>query len=250
MLRKLIDKEFESFIESYIIENGFENLITKPYIRYADTKDSKFLQLKEIICSEHHLPTDFLKDAVSVLSYFLPLTTVSAGTAEEGSDKYIVYNKVYALTKQMIPKINLHLINYINKLGYKAVSPYDTAPISKECMISRWSEKHIGAIAGLGTFGINGQLISDYGCAGRISTLVTTLPIEADKSIDEERCIYKKNGGCGLCIKSCVSGALTKNGFDKYKCMKYNEELAKSGLGEKNKCAFCSRGVPCAYKVP
>lgn len=247
MLRTIIDREFQGFIQNYIVEKELTNLIANPYIRYADAQNPEFIELRKTVHPEHHIPSDFLENAVTVLTYFLPLTPVSAGTTEKNSNQCAVYDKGYSLTKAMIPEINAHLISYIKSLGYQAVIPRDTAPVSRDCMVSRWSEKHIGVISGLGTFGLNRQLISDYGCTGRISTLVTTLPVKPDKTILEERCLYKKNGSCGVCIKRCVPGAITENGIDVYKCMKYNENLSKESS---NKCALCSRGIPCAYKIP
>jgi epoxyqueuosine reductase QueG len=182
-----------------------------------------------------------------VLVYFLPLTPVSAGTSKDGTESS-VYDKGFSLTKLLIPQINAHMAEYIKAIGYNAVIPTNTSPVSREIMVSRWSEKHVGAIAGVGTFGLNRQLISDFGCTGRISTLITDLPIEADEKIAEERCLYKRNGSCGLCVKRCPSGALTETEISPQICMKHNSSLGNNG--QRNKCARCSRGLPCSYRVP
>lgn len=73
-------------------------------------------------------------------------------------------------------------------------------------------------LGGMGTFGLNNLLLTDSGCCGYYSSLVTDLPAEADAQISEERCLYKRNGSCGLCAKRCVADALGTDGFDRNRC--------------------------------
>ena len=44
---------------------------------------------------------------------------------------------------------------------------------------------------------------------GRYFTIVTNLPVEADKPLKEENCLYKRGKSCGVCVKHCPSGALS-----------------------------------------
>ena len=62
------------------------------------------------------------------------------------------------------------------------------------------------------------MLITKTGCCGRYSTIVTNLDVQADSPLEEEYCLYKKNGTCGVCVQHCPSGALTFDGFNRYKC--------------------------------
>lgn len=78
---------------------------------------------------------------------------------------------------------------------------------------SKWSQRHVAYVCGHGTFGLNNMLISDRGCVGRYYSIITALPIETDPVVTEERCLYKRNGGCKLCVKRCVAEALTEKEF-------------------------------------
>lgn len=63
--------------------------------------------------------------------------------------------------------------------------------VDKEHIYSNWSQRHVGYIAGLGTFGLNNMLITDQGTCGRFYSLITNLPVEPDQPLQEERCLWK-----------------------------------------------------------
>lgn len=68
--------------------------------------------------------------------------------------------------------------------------------------------------AGLGFYGKNGMLICrEFGSYFFIGQVTHTLDIEADGE-SGERCL-----GCGRCIKECIGGALSEDGFDIKRCV-------------------------------
>ena len=71
-MKKKIEEAIWKLIETYCEENQVENIWLEPVVKFADAKDPKFEQLKEIVVPNHYVPTDSMEDAVTVLSWFLP----------------------------------------------------------------------------------------------------------------------------------------------------------------------------------
>lgn len=90
--------------------------------------------------------------------------------------------------------------------------------VGSEILLGERSHRHVGWIAGLGTFGINNMLITDKGCAGRMGLVVTDIRLETAKCPIKEYCLGKYNGSCGFCVRCCVNGALAEEGFDRFAC--------------------------------
>ena len=84
--------------------------------------------------------------------------------------------------------------------------------------MSRWSQRHVAYIAGLGAFGKNNMLITDRGCCGRFYSVVTNLDVEPDTPVEGERCLYRIDGSCGACMRKCRSKAINPGGFDRWAC--------------------------------
>ena len=114
---------------------------------------------------------------------------------------------------------------------------------------SRWSQRHVAYLAGHGTFGINNMLISDVGSVGRYFSLVTAMDIEPDLPVREERCLWKQDGSCGLCVKRCVAGALTETGFDRFRCLEQCLVNMERYPGA-DVCGKCTVELPCSYEIP
>jgi len=75
-------------------------------------------------------------------------------------------------------------------------------------------EVKAACLAGLGVRGTNSLLITPkYGSYVFIGEIVTNLELDAADA-DEKACIK-----CGKCIKSCPSGAISKNSFKKEICL-------------------------------
>jgi epoxyqueuosine reductase QueG len=69
------------------------------------------------------------------------------------------------------------LIRHIGESGGTAIAPSIEADYHAENMCPMWSERHAAYVAGLGTFGIHGALITEKDCSGRIGSVVTDLEI-------------------------------------------------------------------------
>ena len=77
---------------------------------------------------------------------------------------------------------------------------------------------------------------------------VCTLDEKIDKPLKEERCKYKIDKTCGVCVKRCEVEALTYEGFDRFKCSnncKKNLEIFGVDV-----CGKCVVELPCSYRNP
>jgi epoxyqueuosine reductase QueG len=115
-----------------------------------------------------------------------------------------------------------------------------------------WSHRSAAAIAGLGTFGANKLLITEKGSGGRFCTILTSAVLKANQVPIESKCLYLKNGSCGLCFKICPVNALFPDSIDKFACQnEVNKNEAKpkesTNLQSADTCGKCISVCPFAY---
>ena len=223
-----------------------EQLWGKPLVRFAAASDPLFASLKERVVVGHHVPQDYLPSAATVLSYFVPILRPIAASNQGGRGASPLWALVYLETNKLAGLLNQELTGWFASRGVKAVVPWDEGKVSHELPKSRWSQRHVAYIAGQGTFGLNNMLISDQGAVGRYFSLVTDLQIPPDPRVTEERCLYKKNGSCGLCVQRCFTGALTREGFDRFRCQAQldTQRAHFQGAGV---CGKCVVELPCSH---
>jgi len=253
-MKKYIQGIIENFIREYE-----KNTVTKwgnPLVGFAAAKNVTANAQK--IMKNHGAPEDVIDDAKTVIAYFVPFKKEMAETNRIGHMASAEWAQAYEETNVMLGEINNHLITVLGEKGWKAAVHPEAGGFDRKKLISNWSHRHIAYLAGLGTFGINNMLITEKGCCGRYSTIVTDIDVEADAPRQDELCVYKKDGSCGACMKKCPSGALTPEGFDRHKCYEvcmknaqiYTEFGSSYDSDEKSGsevCGKCIAGMPCAF---
>jgi len=248
-MHEVIENLIALAISDFCAKNTLDDIWRKPVVRFAAADAPGFADLKKVATPDHHLPSDFLPDAKTVISYFLPFKRKIPEGNLTGTDASPEWAKAYLDTNRMAVFINARICDYLKLMGHAAVSPTDAGMISLENPRSRWSQRHVAYLAGHGTFGINNMLISDSGSAGRYFSVITAMPMREDPIIDQERCLYKKSGVCGVCIKRCPENALSETGFDRFRCLERclkNEALYPGA----DVCGKCAVALPCSYRVP
>jgi len=248
-MKELITNKIIEFVKNYPAKKNVENIWQEPIVGFADANGSYIKALKEIVAPAHMLPEDFMENPNIVISYYIPFTKELAALNMnvEGNMAAQEWSDAYNLTNTMIADISQYIADLLNDMGYRAVPPTGVV-FDKQLILSNWSQRHIAYAAGLGTFGINNMLISEKGCCGRYGSVIANIPVEPDQIVEEERCLYKKNGSCKKCVQNCFSGALTTEGFDRKKCFEIcmlND--AKTGA---DVCGKCDIDIPCAFKAP
>ncbi len=282
----------ENAIKAYVATSPLNCLTTfnnapfydEPVIAFSNGDDTHFQELKKVIGDFHLTPREALEkhiqakgwkyggkseiENVSVISYTLPLpyeTRLSERNSTYGGSPR------YNHTRWRGNIFQLNLVNYVVSLleimGHNAVAPsgarFFELKSTPQGSMANWSERHIAYAAGLGTFGLNGLMITPKGCAVYLSSIVcdlTLTPTPRAYNHYMANCLYHRDGSCRQCIERCVGGAINEQGRSNIKCresMGQNQipTLRKLGLdkdliGLAPACGLCSTKVPCEDRIP
>jgi epoxyqueuosine reductase QueG len=152
-----------------------------------------------------------------------------------------------------------HMKAFLEQAGYGAVvpaldprfstkSPFTGDNSSQDYFTSNWSERHTAYICGLGTFGLSRGLITARGIAGRLGSIITTLPLEPTPR--SYTGLYDNCINCGACVRNCPVGAISaERGKRHPPCSAFLDRVT-----EKHKprygCGKCQVKVPCEDRIP
>ncbi|MHC2995555.1 MAG: epoxyqueuosine reductase [Candidatus Atribacteria bacterium] len=251
-MKKLLIRAIKDYVKNYRRINNTKNDWNEPLVAFASVMDPLFFELKKVVNISHNLPTDLMEDAQTVISYFISFQKEIVTGNTKGKIASEGWVLAYIETNKLIIDLNEYIAGQIAKADYKSVVLPPTHNFDKVRLVSDWSHKHIGYIAGLGKFGLHQMLISDRGCCGRLGSMITNLKLEPTKRPIEEYCLNKHNKSCGECVKKCINGALQIDNFDKYRCYEktlLNAEIYKE-KGLADVCGKCISVVPCSFTNP
>ncbi|MBQ8179104.1 MAG: hypothetical protein IJ026_01480 [Candidatus Methanomethylophilaceae archaeon] len=246
--RAEITQGIVDYLWDYCEDHSIDLLWGKPLVGFADANHPRFAEFRSIVHPEHYMPSDILPGATIVVSYFLPFERQVARTNIPGDKPSPEWAFSYLMSNEASIGLGERVARIVRGMGFEAVSPRDIKR-APGTIVSRWSQRHIANLAGLGTFGMNNMLITEKGCCGRFYSVVTTLDVEPDGIPGTEYCTYRRNGGCGLCMDKCRSGALTPDGFERDVC----DALCNDNGGMFNGLSVCGKcvvGMPCSHRNP
>ncbi len=236
----------------------------EPLVGYASADDPLFADYKRIIGPFHLTPRELLPQAMTVISWVLPITQ-STRESNRREDRWP--SREWALTRSHGETLNgalrRHLVAFLEGRGHRALAP-QLSPAWQEFadtpvgIASTWSERHAAYTAGLGTFSLNDALITPRGIAHRLGSVVTDLPLApASRPYLDHRhnCLWYREGTCGACIGRCPVGAISREGHDKARCREYVYGEAPRAVGERygvsaTGCGLCQTRVPCEGMIP
>ncbi len=249
-----LSKEMADFINTTplnrVEEIGLNRIFDVPIIGVADADDPLFAQLKapEVIGPRHQLPSDWLKDAKVVVSYFLPFSEeIRIANRQAGLPATEwVYGRLEG--EAVNDALRSFIVELVNRKGGSAVAPVLDRNFSVVDRRSNWSERHVAFIAGLGTFGLSKSFITEKGCAGRYGSVVMNIYLEATPRPYSG--IYEYCTMCGECIMRCPSGAIKENGKDVVICATYQDNEIKPRFAPRYGCGKCQTAVPCEFQRP
>lgn len=236
----------EDLVQTVLDEDG-HGFWERPLAAFADARSPLFDELRTVAYKGHRMPDDYLEGARTVVSYFLPFKESLAVKNCFGSTPSETWTEAYNATNAVAVKINEAICGAIRSEGYRCEAPKDAGTIV-DGTYSCWSQRHVAYIAGLGTFGMNNMLITDKGSCGRFFSVVTDMPAKYGAPPEHERCLYKIDGSCGLCMNRCVAGALAPGGFDRKACLGVCLGNAAEGRGDV--CGKCAVTMPCSHRNP
>lgn len=234
-----------------------------PLIGYADAGSPAMGKLREIAAPDHRMPREVLASATVVLVYFLPIGKEIANSNRAHGLASPAWAQTYEQTNALFAELNAALCRLFAAWGHVGIVPPEATAFDADLLRAKWSQRHLARLAGLGNFGLNNMLITHKGCCGRISSIVTDLPIAPDACETREFCRYKQNGRCAACVSRCPSGALTQREYDRRACYAVCRENAAvytqfgnsyaAAPGEailasgSEVCGKCVVGLPCTF---
>ena len=236
-----------------------------PIVGYASAGDSLFTEMykkPEVIGSFYMTPQEWLPGAKTVISYFFPFSEEVRSrerAARKDGGFCEAWTKTLAVGDNIVKAMSSRVEEKLRALGVTAVAPSPDPRMSAHPepileggepsfhYVSTWSERHAAYAAGLGTFGIHKNLITEKGTCGKFGSIITTEALEQDRR--PYTGVYDYCTGCGACMRKCPVAAITKEfGRNSKKCSDraafMNETHQPSGCGQ------CMIGVPCEFRNP
>ena len=258
-----LNNNSEMFKQEDFGEYNGMRFFEKPIFSVTKADDPGFAEIKKAnVVGEHHLlPKDWLSEAKSVISVFLPYnrSTVEANKKDDAlPTPEWLYTRVDG--QRFLLALGSMIKDALIAEGNKAITPYtedkfimqvstNPAPGTENVppFSSNWSERHIGVVTGLGTFGLSTNFISKAGCAGRLISIVTDWDIAPDEKDYEDWLGYCNR--CGACIRRCPANAhyKDKHGKDHAVCGAYIGKVS-APYRPRYGCGKCQSGIPCEYK--
>lgn len=221
-----------------------------PLIGVAAANDVLFNKMKEPdAVGQHHMsPGEWMSDAKAVIAYFLPYThAVRVANRSQGlpASEWL-YARIEG--EMLNNAMRQFLVRFFNEAGYQAIAPGQDSRFSViNRFSSNWSERHVAFIAGLGTFSLNKSLITKYGAAGRLGSVIINVDLDPTPRTYAQRDEYCTK--CGACIQRCPIGAVHEQGKEHVPCFDFLEET-RVRFQPRYGCGKCQTGVPCEDGIP
>jgi epoxyqueuosine reductase len=269
VVRDFIDHSPSNSLGGELPEPAFYD----PRVGYANWADALLQSFEEHVGSGHWTPAeasaigtgeDTPPRGLTVISWVLSQT---AATKAANRKKDFFPSERWARSRILGVQGNLELRRFLCEAfveaGIEPVAPvllpeWRQYPEGDHPETSVWSERHVGYVAGLGTFGLCGGLITPRGKAvqlGSIAARAFVPPTPRPYPTHTEYCLFHSRGICGACVKRCPVGSVSKTGRDKTRCAEHllhhtrefvQQEYGFDGFG----CGLCQTGVPCESRIP
>jgi hypothetical protein len=284
----------EKAIKDYVLTSplncmmdfGNKPFFGEPVIAFADGDSPTFKNFKQTVSESHLLPREILEKQIPITfrmkpGFELKNVTVIAGALPvnpeiirtEAGSRYgssLIHNHMNWLGGHwgVLKAVCDHIEVLFYILGHSAVAPFfsplfrdDPKTMAENCRktVCNWSERHVAEACGLGTFGLNGMIITPKGVAVNLFSVVCDVAITPTPTPDRQYCLYYRDGSCGKCMERCQNSAISLQGRNPRKCHEYAaiklpEILKKNGELKKiigiPTCGLCTMGVPCSERIP
>ena len=235
--------QVEALIKEIVISHPEAYRYREPIVGFASADDPLFDQLDGIIGNRHTHPKELLPSARTIVVFFLPFAKEVVKEIRAGKNIVRIWSECYTDANLLLARIAGEVKSSMNSKGVAVVTEPPTENFNEEELTAQWAHKSNAVIAGIGTFGLNRLLITRSGTAGRLNSLVIDALIPPTPRPDRSYCLYFQDGSCGVCSDRCPSGALSREGFDPFRCDAYldGKNVSKWEQG----CGMCSSG-PCS----
>src|SRR5271169_4854929 len=153
---------------------------------------------------------------------------IPAGAFRCKSNVPVQYIDMLVLRK--MDKVAYRLAEELEDAGHPAfvTAAQETDWNYKRASYGRLSTRHLGVEAGLGTLGLEVNILTpEYGPRVYLTGILTELELAADHPMTEQVCIGES---CSRCLYSCPGDAVLHFGIDKRACAEHAQEFGFSTI--------------------
>jgi hypothetical protein len=285
---RFIEKAIKEYVRTSPLNHltAFNNLpiVDEPVVAFANGDDPIFQDLKTIIGEFHLTPREIMEkyvaakrwqfsarhgiDSIGVVSWALPIsleTRLDERTSPFGGSPR--YNHTRWIGIRLYENLAQYVASLLEVVGCDAVAPtqskfFEIKEMPGGWMAANWSERHIAYASGLGTFGLNGLMITSLGCAVYLDSVVCDRALNPTPRATSHvaNCSFYQDGSCGICIERCTASAISEAGRSNITCLQNLRDtqavkvrslgLDKGLVGPAPACGRCSTGLPCEDRIP
>ena len=134
------------------------------------------------------------------------------------------------LVLRRLDRIAFKIADHLERLGHPSfvTAAQETDWNLKTASYGQLSTRHLGIEAGLGTFGLEVNILSpEFGPRLYLTGILTEVELEADAPMTEQVCIGES---CSRCLYSCPTDAVRHFGIDKRECATEAQEFGFSTI--------------------
>ena len=251
--KKRLQEDLAEEMSAYITKKGLKDVLGLPLLGYAFTNDKRFMDVFDAELSKH--PKQIYRPGTTVIVSFLPFIPeyVQDNFNESGDHSHVSKSWTHAYESSIIVSahINTFTLEFLDELGREASLSTVHTDWNKETHRPEWSHKIAANIAGMGEFGPNGCIKTEYGPWGRFSSIITEIQLEPTGNDKENEngsdivedyknfSLFKKPVTIPQHLKNtCPCGAINENGIDQVKCQDYCGRLNEF-IPEPDACGKC-----------
>jgi epoxyqueuosine reductase QueG len=184
------------------------------------------------------LPDDVKNIFTAGISYGFHLSEAVLKTIQGAPNQ--IYYFHYQRVNQLMDQVALKLTSYIQERGYQALPIPSSQVIDWTRQLGSVSHREIARLAGLGWYGRNNLLVNPrFGSQVRYCTVLTDMPLTADKPINEDVSERNACGECYACEATCPAGAITEDGFNREACHAKLKDFMKTEHIGQMICGVC-----------
>jgi epoxyqueuosine reductase QueG len=201
-------------------EHGGKTRYREPLFGYARADDPRWQFLRDTHVPGHLLPSEVLPGAQSVACFFLPFEADLVRANAVATVCAAEWGTAYVETNALLTLMCAELERAFAREGVAASWQQPTHNYDPVSLRARWSHKSAAVIAGMGEIGLHQMLITERGCAGRVSSIVVAADL-ARGAAGRSRpsfCGYFAGASCSACVERCPVGALTTDGLRRDAC--------------------------------
>jgi epoxyqueuosine reductase QueG len=161
-------------------------------------------------------------------SVIVVVQRIPAGAFRCKSNVPVQYMDMLVLRR--MDKVAYRLAERLERWGYPSfcTAAQETDWNLKRASYGRLSTRHLGIEAGLGTFGLEVNILTpEFGPRVYLTGVLTELELAADRPMAEQVCIGES---CSRCLHSCPADAVKHFGIDKRACATEAQEFGFSTI--------------------